>query len=75
MNYGYTNRGKLIVAPEGWMILPEGAQIPPVHRECSSTGHWMTPRNMSPLRCDVAGDKRQTVRAVAVPMIKGDTPA
>jgi hypothetical protein len=70
VTYGFTNKGELIVAPDGWVILPEGAIVPPVHCECSARGRWMTPRmgrNRPATR--VAGHRSDIVRCVAVPII------
>lgn len=69
MKYGYTNKGELIVAPAGWVILPEGAEVPLIHRECSARGHWMTPRRCGQRAATrIAGHRADIVRAVAVPI-------
>jgi hypothetical protein len=68
--YGFTDAGDPIAAPPGWRILPEGAEIPSVHRECREDGYWCYPRRcrstMTALDARVWG----WVRAYAVPLDK-----
>lgn len=67
--YGKDAEGKLIVPPQGWTVLPFGADIPSVHREWSLNSKWHAfPRQcrstMTPLFAKPSGH----VRAYAVPI-------
>jgi len=74
--YGYTNKGKdKIVAPDGWVILSEGEEVPEAHREHLELYNglksdwyslWADPRRchstMTPLTAQIWG----AVRAIAI---------
>jgi hypothetical protein len=63
--YGYAPNGMKLHAPKGWRILPEGSEIPQVHREFTTM--WCGPRRchstMTPPTAKISGG----VRAFAVP--------
>lgn len=76
IKYGY-HRGNKIEIPVGWKLLPEGIEVPAVHREFHSlwnsymedwTGQWASPRRcrstMTPIYATIWG----SVRAIAVPL-------
>lgn len=61
--YGFDHMGEPILAPEGWTLLPEGSDIPAIHREFTRNGSnwsgWCSPRRcrgtMTPLKAHVCG--------------------
>ena len=75
-DYGFTTDGSKIISPKGWKIIPEGSEIPQIHREyIENYGYtfphlhhqWEAPRRchstMTPLSARLWGG----ARAYAVP--------
>jgi len=65
--YGYTDSGESISAPQGWMLLPEGEWVPHEHREATENGSWCAPRKCHSTMTRMYAGVSGYVRAIAVP--------